>query len=196
MPLVLLLTRQWRVIGAAAATAFLLCLAATLAFGPAVWSGWLEASAAAQAALNGGTVGFAKMQSPFAAALLLGAPLPVAYGVQAAAALAVVAALWRASWRRPWSLALGAAMLAGALLITPFVLDYDLLLLAFPLIWLAGRGPGPAETLIAALTFAAPAFARPLALAAGVPIMPLVLAAFFAMLVRRAWRAETDEEAG
>ena len=78
-------------------------------------------------------------------------------------------------------------MLAGAPLATPFVLDYDLVLLAFPLIWLATRTDRqPWERLVIALTFAAPAFARPLALSAAIPIMPLVLLVLFALVVRRA----------
>jgi hypothetical protein len=189
VPLVLLLTGQWRVIASAAATAVLLGLAATLAFGHEIWSGWMAASGAAQAVLNGGAVGFAKMQSPFAAALLLGAPIGLAYAIQGAVALIVVVALSRACLRGRYSPALGAAMLAGALLVTPFVLDYDLAILAFPLIWLAGQEWRPWEKSASALTFAAAAFARPLAVAAGIPIMPLVLAAFFAVLVRRAMAA-------
>ena len=78
-------------------------------------------------------------------------------------------------------------MLAGAPLVTPFVLDYDLVLLAFPLIWLAARDEHlPWERLVIALAFAAPAFARPLAMNAGIPVMPLVLVALFALVTRRA----------
>lgn len=186
VPLVLLLTGEWRTIAAAAATTLALATLATLAFGADVWLAWLAVGSEAQAAMEQGAVGFGKMQSPFAAALLLGAPLGVAYGVQGVVAAIVVAAIGWASWRRRYSLALGAAMLAGAPLLTPFVLDYDLVLLAFPLIFLAGTGFRPWEKATAATAFAAAAFARPLALTLGVPIMPLVLAALFAVLVRRA----------
>ena len=44
-------------------------------------------------------------------------------------------------------------------LIIDSVLDYDMALLAFPLIWLAGSGFGPWEKSVAALTFVAAAFA-------------------------------------
>jgi hypothetical protein len=189
VPLVLLLTGEWRVIAAAAVTALLLGLAATAAFGAAVWSDWLAVSGAAQAAMTGGAVGFAKMQSPFAAAMLLGAPPAVAYALQGAVSLAVAGALCRAGWRKPYSLALGSAMLAGAPLATPFVLDYDMALLAFPLIWLAGSGFRPWEKAIGALTFIAAAFARPLAIELSLPIMPVVLGAFFVVLARRAMEA-------
>ena len=192
VPLVLLLTAEWRVIISAGATAVLLALAATIAFGPEIWPQWLAVSGAAEAAMNDGAMGFAKMQSVFAASRLLGAPLGVAYTLQIAAALAVVGSIGWAAWRRRFTPALASAMLAGALLVTPFVLDYDLVLLAFPLIWLVSGGFRPWEKLIAALTFAAAAVARSLALYAGAPIMPIVLAAFFVVLVRRA--AEVPRE--
>jgi hypothetical protein len=186
VPLVLLITGEWRTILAAALTAVLLGLATTLAFGPHVWSGWLAASHEARMALERGYVGFGKMQSPFAAARLLGASVTVAYGVQLIVGVGVAAALIWAGWRRRYSLALGSATLAGAPLVTPFVLDYDLALLAFPLIWLAGQGFRPWEKLIAASAFAIALFARPLGLFLGVPTVPLVLIALFIVLVRRA----------
>jgi hypothetical protein len=189
VPLVLLVTAEWRVILAAALTAVLLGLLTTLAFGPHVWSGWLAASHEARTVLEQGNVGFGKMQSPFAAARLLGAPVAVAYGLQFIVGIGVAAALVWAGWRRRYSLALGSAMLAGAPLATPFVLDYDLVILAFPLLWLAGQGFRPWEKLIAALAFAIALFARPLGVFLGVPTTPLVLVALFVVLVRRAREA-------
>jgi hypothetical protein len=106
--------------------------------------------------------------------------------LQIALSLAVACAIAWASWRRSYTPALGAAMLAGAPLATPFVLDYDMVLLAFPLIWLAGNCFRPWEKLVFVLAFIAAAFARPLAMEAGVPVMPLVLGALFVAMVRRA----------
>lgn len=186
IPLVLVLTGEWRVIVAAAGTAVGLGLLATFAFGATIWNDWLAVSEAAQAAMNAGAVGYGKMQSPFAASLLLGAPLGLAYTIQAVISVGVVGAIVWAAWRRRYSLALGSAMLAGAPLVTPFVLDYDMVLLAFPLLWLLSSGFRPWEKLIAAATFATPAFARVLALGIGVPIMPFVLLAFFVVIMRRA----------
>lgn len=190
LPLALLLTRQWTVIAAAVVTALALAGLAALAFGPGVWSDWLVASARARSAMEAGAVPFGKMVTPFAAARLLGAPVGFAYAVQATVALGVAGALAALCRRRAWSPALAAAMLAGAPLVTPFALDYDMVLLAFPLLWLAGEGLrggfGPYEKLAIALAFAAPAFARPLALNAGLPVMPFVTAFLFAVIVRRA----------
>jgi len=190
IPLVLALTGQWRVILVAGATAIGLSLLATLAFSAAIWADWLAVSETAQSAMNAGAVGFAKMQSPFAASRLLGAPVSLAYVIQATVSVGVAGALAWAAWRRRFSLALGSAMLAGAPLVTPFVLDYDLVLLASPLLWLLSTGFRPWEKLIAAATFAAPTVARPLAVEAGLPVMPFILLAFFVILVRRAAEEE------
>lgn len=190
VPIVLVLTREWRVVGGAAAGAAALALASTLAFGPQIWSDWLHVSGAAQAAMAEGAVGFAKMQSLFTAARLLGVPTGLAYALQGLLTLAVALIVARASRGRRYDLSLGALLLAGAPLTTPFVLDYDMVLLGFPLIWLAAQGAAHGfrdwEKLVLALTFIAPVFARPLAMEVGVPIMPLVLIAFFAVLARRA----------
>ena len=195
VPVVLLATGEWRAIAAAALTVSLLGVAATLAFGPPVWGDWLAVSREAQAALEQGSVGFGKMQSVFAAARLFGAPVLWAYALQAAVGLGVAGALAWAGWRRGYSLALGAAMLAGAPLATPFVLDYDLVLLAFPLIYLAGSGFRPWEKLVAGLAFIVPLFARPLALGLGLPTVPLVLIALFVVLSGRAREAQAPGSA-
>jgi len=77
-------------------------------------------------------------------------------------------------------------MLAGASLATQFVLDYDMVLLVFPLLHIAGHGYRDWEKSVSALTFVAPVFARPLAVNLSVPIMPLVLLLLFWVLIKRA----------
>jgi hypothetical protein len=199
IPVALLLSGERRMIAGAVASAGLLAAVATLSFGADIWSQWLNVSGEAQAAMAGGAVGYAKMQSPFAAAMLLGSGLGVAYALQGAVIASLACAIGWASWRRRFDLPLAALVLAGAPLATPFVLDYDMVLLAFPLIWLTAGGFAPWDKALCALTFIAPAFARPLALELGVPIMPLVLVAFFLVVLRRVAaepRAGRGETAG
>lgn len=189
LPLALLLTREWKVIAAATLTALALATLSALAFGANVWSDWLGASARAQAAMEAGSVPFGKMVSLFAALRLIGVPVSAAYAVQLGIGLAVAVAIVRLARSRAWSTGLAAAVLAGALLATPFALDYDLVLLAFPMLWLVGEGLrhgfAPYEKLAITLAFAAPAFARPLALNTDIPVMPLVLALLFGAIVKR-----------
>lgn len=186
VPLALLLTGQWRVIFSAAVSALLLAAIATLAFGMQPWAEWLALSSAAQAAMTEGSVGFAKMVSLFAGLRLLGAPIWLAYALQGLLSAAVVIAIAVPALRRGWSDALGVAILAGAPLATPFVLDYDLVLLAFPLIWLAAQSRRDWEAFVIFLAFAAPAVARPLAMTVGIPILPPIMLALFVLVVRRA----------
>lgn len=197
VPLALLLTREWKVIASAAATAILLGFFSVLAFGPELASAWLAASERAQDAMSGGSVGFAKMVSPFAALRLLGASVGVAYAVQGLVSLGVAALVAYAAWKKSWSTGLASLVLAGAPLVTPFVLDYDMILLAFPMIWLAGEalrsGFRDWEKFALLLAFVAPAFARPLAMNAGVPIMPLALVLLFAVILRRQITCGTAE---
>ena len=189
VPVALLLTGQWRAIAGALLGAVLLAGGATWAFGADAWAHWFSLRATAEAAMAGGAIGYAKMQSAFAAARLLGLSAGTAYGIQAAMTLVVLAAVARASWRRRFDRPLAALVLAGAPLATPFVLDYDMVMLGFPLLWLAGEAHGGGfrawEKLILALTFMAGNFARPVGMEFGVPIAPFILAAFFFVILRR-----------
>lgn len=188
VPIALVLTGEWRAIVGAVLGAVMLAMLATVAFGPGVWPDWFDVAAAAQSAMDQGSVGYAKMQSLLAAALLLGAPAWLAYALQGLLTLLVAGAVAWASWGRRFDMPLAALILAGAPLATPFVLDYDLVLLAFPLIWLASGGFLPWEKLVLVLTFALGAFARPLGLEAGVPIAPMILIGFFVAVLRRTRR--------
>jgi hypothetical protein len=192
IPMILILTGQWRVFGAAAVAAVGLATLSSWTFGSHLWAEWIAASGRAEAAMAQGAVGYGKMMSTFAALKLLGAPTVVAYALQGAVSLTVAILLAMAAWRSRWSHALAATALAGAPLVTPFVLDYDLVLLAFPMLWLTGLGlrSGFAdwEKLAIFLAFAAPLLARSLALKADVPIMPPILALLFWVTWRRCRR--------
>ena len=163
-----------------------LAAAATAAFGVAVWGKWWAVTATAQAALADGAVGFAKMQSLFAALRLLGVPTGAAYAAQLVLAGVVAAVLARLAWRHGFTTQVGAAVLAGTVLATPFVLDYDLVVLAFPIALLARAKPLAWERSAAALAFIVPAVGRSLALLTGAAIMVPAAIGLFAVLARRA----------
>lgn len=199
VPLALLLTGEWKVIAAAAAGSIALAAVSTLAFGTDSWAGWIAASARAQDAMVSGAVGYAKMVSPFAALKLLRAPAIIAYAGQILVSFAVAALLVKAAWRRAWRSDVAALTLAGAPLVTPFVLDYDMVLLAFPLVWLTGEGVRKGflgwEKLAIITAFAAAAFARPMAMNLGIPIMPAASAGLFLAVWRRNVLALPSSEA-
>ncbi|HQS71241.1 MAG: hypothetical protein B7Y36_14660 [Novosphingobium sp. 28-62-57] len=186
VPVVLIAARQWRVIGWAGVTVVASMALSSLAFGPGIWSQWLDSASPAQAAMAGGAIGFGKMQSLFAGLRLIGVPVGAAYAAQGFLGFSVAALLARVAWQRGLTRDVAAAALTGALLATPFVLDYDFVLLAFPLIVLVQGAAMPWERTIAALAFAVPAFARPLGVLIGVPIAPVIVLALFVVLLRRA----------
>lgn len=186
VPLVLIAAQQWRVVAWAAVTVLTTAAMATLAFGFDIWGQWLAAAGPAQAAMAEGAVGFGKMQSLFSALRLLGLPVGAAYTAQIVLSVAVVVLLVRLAWRKGMTLDVGAASMTGALLATPFVLDYDFALLAFPLIFLARQESLPWERMAVASAFAVGAFARPLGVATGIPVGALVIAGLFWVLLRRA----------
>jgi hypothetical protein len=189
VPVALVAAGRWRCVAAAAATALVLMLASYAVFGPATWSAFLAGAQAARVHLETGELPWEKMHTVFAGARLIGIGVAGAYALQTAATLAVAALVWRA-WRRPAEPALRNALLvAGAVLAAPYGFEYDLVLLALPIAWLAWHGvqhgfrPGEKVALLMAwlMPFATPGIAAGL----GVPLGPLVLGAFFWMIWRR-----------
>jgi hypothetical protein len=166
------LTGEWRVITAAALSALALAGVSALSFGAGRWADWYALTRAAQTAMDAGTVGYAKMVSPFAAAMLLGIPAHLSYIVQSPISVTVAAVLAMVCWRRSHTPELGALMLVGAVLVTPFVLGYDLLLLVPAMIVIACRPHRSCDKLAVFLAFAAPAFAQPIGMNLHLPVVP------------------------
>ncbi|MGA3401588.1 MAG: glycosyltransferase family 87 protein [Acetobacteraceae bacterium] len=190
VPVLLLLRRDWRTIAVAAATGLILAASSLALFGIATWEGFLRAAPLARATLEQGLVEPGKMQSVFAAVRLLGGGVAAGYAAQGIVAFGVCGALVWVQRRRPDVIVMAMLTACGTLLTTPFVLDYDLTLLALPLAWLlsVGRRDGflPWEKLGLAAGFVLPAVSRMLALGLDAPIAPFVLLALFALLLRRA----------
>lgn len=190
LPFALLFARRWTTFAAAAATVLAFAALSLLAFGPETWRGFLAGAPLARATLEQGLVDPGKMTSAFAAVRDLGGPIPLAYAVQAAVVAACAAGLWLAQRRSFRGPAEPALIVLASLLASPFALDYDLLLLAFPVAWLGGEGLRhgfrPWEKLALLAGFALPLLARPLAMHAHLPIAPLVLLALSALVLRRA----------
>jgi alpha-1,2-mannosyltransferase len=186
----LVAARRWRSLAWATVTTAALCLGSLLVFGETAWQGFLSNAPLARRVLEMGLVGFPKMVSTFAAARLLGAGLSLAWVAQAVVSLSVFFLVLRVARHRPGAAAEGAIIAVAACLATPFLLDYDLMLLAVPLAWVASMaarsGYMPWEKLVLATAFALPLVARSLATHAGVPVAPLVVTALLAVVVRRA----------
>ncbi len=135
-------------------------------------------------------VGDEKMQSVFAGVRLLHGSLALAWGAQILTALSAVAAVLFLQRRAFRTAAEAPAVVCAGLLASPFVLDYDLTLLAIPLVWLFGEGRRslflPYEKALMALAFALPLVSRIVAGAFGLPLAPLTIAVLLLLILRRA----------
>jgi hypothetical protein len=201
IPLVLIAGGYWRSVAAATVTVAALALAVTLAFGAEVWTAFLASTQFTRTVvLEQGDTGWHKIQSVFSIVRMWGGGVTLGYAAQLAVTLFVAAALvWL--WRGRSSFALKAAALAiGTILATPYSLDYDLMLLAPAIAFLAvdgrERGFGPYEKTVLALLWLAPLVTRSVAQATLIPLaVPLMLIAF-ALMLRRAINETTGTQAG
>ncbi|WP_237152637.1 glycosyltransferase family 87 protein [Oryzibacter oryziterrae] len=188
IPVALLAARAWTAIAAAAVTVLLTASASALAFGLDTWLAFRQSLSLTQSVvLEEGATGWPKIVSLFSAAMGLGAPLPLAYAVQFAG-LALAAVVTAFVWWRTEDGYLRAAALGFAIpLSTPYVLDYDLVLLAVPIACLAlngiERGFAPWQKSLLAALFVLPLIARSIAMLTHVSLTPLLLAAVLATLV-------------
>jgi hypothetical protein len=168
IPPLLLACRSWRAILGAALSASAL-IAATLAiWGWPVWQAFLDSLPLTQhVVIEQGVTGFYKIMSPFAAIRLWGGSIGVAYTVQAVATLAAVGAVVWAAWRRQRPELRNAIVCAAVLISTPYVLDYDLVVLlpALAFLWIDARRSGwqSYDKSAMALVWIAPLLARQVA---------------------------------
>ncbi|MEI2383728.1 glycosyltransferase family 87 protein [Breoghania sp. JC706] len=132
VPFALLAGREYRAFAAAAVTTVAVAAASWLAFGTATWQAFLAQIPLAGANLVEAGISMARMISLFAWLRQAGVGANAAMAAQLLLSVAVFAAVMLA-WRRAPSMPLKAAILvSGATLVVPFILDYDMALLAIP----------------------------------------------------------------
>lgn len=198
IPLVLLVTGRWTVIVTACATVAVLAVVSRLALGASVWQAFAgSAEFSRTVVLEAGATGWEKIQSIFSAVRNFGGPIEIAYAAQIALMFALAASLislWRG--RAAYELK-AAALVIACLLATPYVLDYDLVVLAIAIAFLARHGFANGfrdyEASLLAAAWAVPLIARGVMGATFVPLGLLTLLALYVMTLRR---AATDVPAG
>lgn len=191
IPLVLLATGRWTTILSAIATVVTLILASTMLFGMSVWHAFADSATFTRTVvLEAGNTGWEKIQSLFSAVRMWGGSIDLAYAAQGALALTLAATLiWL--WRSNAASELKAAALAiASLLATPYVLDYDLVVLGIAIAFLVRhgltRGFHSYELSLLALAWAAPLVTRGIAGLSGIPLGLIVMLALYTMTLRRA----------
>ncbi len=190
VPIALAVSARWRVFWTAAATVIAACGATYLVYGAAVWDAFREGLAFTRSILEEGATGFYKIQSAFAAVRLWGGPILLAYAAQAIVVLVVVFFLVRI-WRNESALPFkAAALIAGAILVTPYSLDYDLVVMGPAVAFLTAyglkRGFLPYEKSALAFCWLAPLISRSAAQYLGLPLGLIALLILFALAYRRA----------
>ena len=206
VPLALIVARRWRCFAFAAATVVVLAAAATLAFGTDVWPAFMAGMADARRDW---------MEPPnplyliywvtvFGAVRLHGGSLALAYGAQAVATVAAALMLLRALSQRPPGSRSGraevAAIAACVPFCSPFMLEYDLIILAVPMAWLLGEAlrdgfrRGELVALIAA--YLAPALFKISAFDNALKLGVIAAAALLFVVVLRRMTAPSAQPAG
>jgi hypothetical protein len=191
IPIALLAGGRWRTIGAAIAAVAALVAISFVTLGAGVWHAFVDSMTFTQTVvLEQGGTGWEKIQSVFSAVRMWGAGIHLAYAVQMALALALAASLaWL--WQSDAAFELKASALAsGSLLATPYVLDYDLVVLAVAIAFFVrhgiDRGFRSFEISVLAAAWIAPLLARGVAGITGIPLGLLVLLAIYIFTLRRA----------
>jgi len=190
IPIALAAGGYWRTFAAAAATAVLLTLLTTLVFGVQVWHAFfVGAEFTRTVVLEQGDTGWHKIQSIFSWARMWGAPIPLAYAIQGTATLVLaMATAWLWHGKAPYPLK-AAGLCLAAILATPYTLDYDMMVLAPAIAFLAAdgmaRGFGPWEKTALAALWLVPLVARTLPQLTLIPLGVPVMLAMFVLILRR-----------
>jgi glycosyl transferase family 87 len=191
IPIALLAGTRWRTIGTATGTVAALIALSLLTLGGDVWHAFADSLKFTQGVvLEQGDTGWEKIQSIFSALRMWGATVHTAYAVQIALGLALAASIaWL--WQSDAAFELKAAALAtGSLLATPYVLDYDLVVLAVAIVYFTRHGLksgfGSFEISLLGAAWAVPLLSRGVAGVTGIPLALLVLLALHSFIVRRA----------
>lgn len=179
----------WRAVAGAALAVVGLCALSALALGVDVWRAFFANAETARAVLESGAVPWHKMASLFATVRLAGGGVGLAYIVHGLAALAVLALTvlaWRG--RGPLDLRIALAVMA-AVLVSPYLFDYDLAVTVPALCLLLrdgfARGWQPGMRPAIVVLWLAPATLSYVAEATHVQLLPVALLAVWMLTWQR-----------
>jgi len=196
IPLVLIVSGRWMAFASAALTVLTSCIATLFLFGPNVWEAFVTSTGFTRdVVLESGGTGWEKIQSIFSALRMWGAGVETAYAGQGLLALVIAASLvwlWRSNAAYPLK---AAALATGSLLVTPYVLDYDMVVLGVAIAFLASHGVQTGfrnwEVSLLAAAWVVPLVARSLG---GALYLPLGLASMLLLYVLTLHRALSENE--
>jgi Glycosyltransferase family 87 len=190
LPVLLLAGRHWRAIAGAALSAGILVGITLIAWGWPVWQAFLDSLPLTRSVvIEQGATGFHKIMSPFAAVRMWGGEVSTAYAVQLVFTVAAMAVVGWVSFASERKVLRNALVCAAVVISTPYVLDYDLVVLlpALAWLWLDGREHGFQhwDRTLMGLVWIAPLFARSIAEFALVPLGMMTGVIVAAIALRR-----------
>ncbi len=189
LPVAFAAAGYWRTFFAMGASALMLIAASVLAFGMTSWIEFMKLSSVVQMTLEHGLVDPGKMVSVYRSMRLVGFGNEAGWAAQTIVAILVLGALaWVVRrYRNPEGVVAAAA--AATLLISPYMLDYDMMLLAVPMAWMVRAGLAHGfrdwERVVLLAAFVLPGIARPIGMVLGAPIAPFVMLLFLALVLQR-----------
>lgn len=186
---VLVLARRWRVLVAWGCGAVLWVGMSGVIWGIGSWEGWRGMMVQTVEWMEKGLLTFEKIPTTYAALRLAG----VGHGwAQMGQGLFLLGAGWmvrRVRWKDLDGWGCAALAVPGIFLLSPYAWDYDLLLLALPLVWLGrealvtGWRPGEKTALLALALF--PLLVSPVAHLTRLQVAPLVMIFLLMWITRR-----------
>jgi alpha-1,2-mannosyltransferase len=196
IPFTLIVAREWRALFATAVTAIVFAAVSLAVFGEPAWRAFVASIPFTQKiVLERGAINFTTLQSIFGAVRMWGGSVHLAYLFQAAVAIyaaSAVVVVWQTS--RPFALR-AATLAVGSLMVSPYVLQYDLVLLALPIAWLAmegfEKGFLPYEKAVLSIAWILPRVSLPISQSVNIPIAPIVIIVLMTTILRRAIHCES-----
>ena len=202
-PVLLLVSRRWTVMAAAAATALVLAGLTAGLFGPEIWLRYFTIGVTAQEGVldDPSPIIMGLMPTIFMDIRLLGGTPALAYAVQVVAGLGAAAMVAWAYWRRRDPVLSYALFLTASLLATPYLMSYDMVVFGWVLL-ATGASLGASRGGRLALTgiYWLPLVALPLGVSGipGAALVPVVFIVIVTLRLRAAdgARPETIPAAG
>ncbi|MBN9089503.1 MAG: DUF2029 domain-containing protein [Reyranella sp.] len=191
IPVALIAAKQWRALISAALTGAVLALASLAVFGLQTWLDFIEMTQAIRgermhAYVTEVLINY--MITPYASGLGIGLPRSAASLLQLGCAALAVAATWYAFRHFRTGAARTAVLLSATFFVSPYLLNYDLLLLMPAALVLYRRGAKtgfyPLEPLVYAALWVIPTLTLGLS-RHHLPVAPLVIAAFLVAALLR-----------
>lgn len=139
LPLALITTREHRPLVIAIITALLWCALSTWVLGTATWQAFHDGILLARQYLESGELQWSQMASTFSLSRWLGLDVTTSYALHAGSFLLGILALLAILRRKPPRELQWTSALLASLMLSPFVYQYDLVLLTLPMLCLIQR---------------------------------------------------------